>query len=130
MHESGEMYLETILLLADGQSRVRATDVADRMNLTKASVSKALSRLRDEGFITVSPDGSIAFTESGKSIAVKIYERHHVLTDLLVSFGVSGETAARDACKIEHDISDESFSRIKEHMSRKAPGPEDTPTVP
>lgn len=123
MHESGEMYLETILVLALSDKRVRAIDVAEEMNLSKASVSKALSRLRDEGCITVSADGSIAFTDEGRRIAAKIYERHHVLTDLLVSLGVSPDTAARDACKIEHDISDESFACIKEHLKKKTSMP-------
>ena len=116
MRESGEMYLETILTLTNEGKRVRAIDVAERMKLTKASVSRALSRLKNESCILVDQSGSITLTTTGAAVAEKIFERHHVLTDLLVSFGVSPDTAVQDACKIEHDISDESFERIKKHL--------------
>lgn len=130
MRESGEMYLETILTLLNENKRVRAIDVAEEMKLSKASVSRALAHLRAENCITVHPDGSIAFTDTGYAVAEKIYERHHVLTNMLISLGVSEETAARDACKIEHDISDETFSRIKEHMNRGTPVPKDASPAP
>ncbi len=119
MRESGEMYLETILTLISEGKRVRAIDIAEEMKLSKASVSRALAHLRLENCITVQPDGGIAFTDTGYAIASKIYERHHVLTKLLISLGVSPDTAVKDACKIEHDISDESFARIKEHLNGK-----------
>ena len=113
MHESGEMYLETILKLGKTKNHVRAVDVAEEMNVSKASVSRALGILKADECIIVDHSGHIAFTEKGRSIAEKIYERHRVLLSLLISLGVSGETAERDACKIEHVISDETFNAIK-----------------
>ena len=119
MRESGEMYLETILVLHKTKSSVRAIDVADEMKLSKASVSRALSILRDDECITVETDGNILFTPKGKAIAQKIYERHLVLTEAIASLGVDKETAAADACKIEHVISDETFEAIKKTMESK-----------
>lgn len=122
IYESGEMYLETILILSKSQPEVHAVDVAAEMGISKASVSRAMGRLRAESCIIIDQSGRIAFTEKGRTIAEKIYERHTVLTELLTSLGVNPETAAEDACRIEHDISDETFDCIKAHrdkMSRK-----------
>lgn len=111
--ESGEMYLETIYILSNENRSVRSIDICEYMGYSKPSVSRAVGLLKNGGYITVDPEGYIKLTDEGKSIAVKIYERHTILTDLLVRIGVSRETAAADACKIEHDISDESFEAIK-----------------
>ena len=111
--ESGEMYLETIYILSNENRSVRSIDICEYMGYSKPSVSRAVGLLKNGGYITVDPEGYIKLTDEGESIAVKIYERHTILTDLLVRIGVSRETAAADACKIEHDISDESFEAIK-----------------
>ena len=107
------MYLETIYILSNENRSVRSIDICEYMGYSKPSVSRAVGLLKNGGYITVDPEGYIKLTDEGKSIAVKIYERHTILTDLLVRIGVSRETAAADACKIEHDISDESFEAIK-----------------
>ena len=122
MRESGEMYLETILVLSRKQNRVRAVDVATEMDISKASVSIALGKLKNEDCITVEPDGQLTFTEKGKAIAEKIYERHQVLTEILMAIGVSHDIAAKDACKMEHDISDETFAAMKKHLREKKSG--------
>ena len=111
--ESGEMYLETIYILSNENRSVRSIDICEYMGYSKPSVSRAVGLLKNGGYITVDPEGYIKLTDEGESIAVKIYERHTILTDLLVRIGVSRGTAAADACKIEHDISDESFEAIK-----------------
>ena len=116
IYESGEMYLETILVLAKNKPEVHAVDIAGEMGISKASVSRALGRLRDESCIIIDQAGRIAFTEKGRSIAEKIYERHTVLTELLTNLGVSPEVAAEDACRIEHDISAETFEVIKKYL--------------
>lgn len=113
--ESGEMYLETILRLLQKQGHVRSIDVSEDMGYSKPSVSRAVGLLRSGGYIQVDGDGYITLTESGEEIARKIYERHTVLTQLLIRLGVSPETAAADACKIEHDLSDETFNALKAH---------------
>ena len=118
MQESGEMYLETILILGKRRDTVRAVNVAEEMRISKASVSRALSRLKDEGCLIVDGAGNIAFTEKGRQIAEKIYERHLVLTEVIMSLGVDRETAAADACKIEHDISDITFQAMKNHIKQ------------
>lgn len=118
IYESGEMYLETILILSKSQPEVHAVDVAAEMKISKASVSRAMGRLRAESCIIIDQTGRIAFTEKGRTIAEKIYERHTVLTELLTSLGVNPETAAEDACRIEHDISDETFNCIKDHRDK------------
>ena len=112
MQESGEMYIESILVLGKKQNTVRAVDISEEMQLSKASVSRALSKLRAEACIIVDAEGHVGFTEKGRQIAEKIYERHQVLTDLLVGLGVTPEVAAADACKIEHYISDETFEAL------------------
>ena len=116
--ESGEMYLETILILSEQKGRVRSLDVAEYMGFSKPSISRAVALLKSGGYITVDEDGYLSLTGAGHEVADKIYERHTVLTDFLVSIGVGRERASEDACKIEHDISDESFEAIKRLMEK------------
>lgn len=113
IHESGENYLETILVLRERGIEVRSIDIVHEMELSKPSVSRAMSILRNGGFIEVDRDGYITLTEPGEEIAQRIYERHRVLTDWLIGIGVDEKTAADDACKLEHDISSESFDKLK-----------------
>lgn len=115
-NESAEMYLESILLLKEKQTHVRAIDVARQTGYTKPSVSRAMSLLRAKGHITVDESGYIQLTPEGIATAGKILERHRLLTQLLTHIGVSPETADDDACKIEHVISDETLDRIKEFL--------------
>lgn len=117
LQESGEMYLETILILSQ-KGAVRSLDVAEYMGFSKPSVSRAMSLLRQGELIVMDKNGYIELTEAGRKIAEGIYERHRVLTDLLVKLGVNEKKAAEDACKIEHDISDETFEAIKEHVKK------------
>ena len=112
--ESVEDYLETILMLQKNMGQVRSIDIANEMNFTKPSVSVAMKNLREKGYITMASDGYITLTESGKERAESVLERHTILTDLLSRIGVSEETAKEDACKIEHDLSEESFEAIKQ----------------
>lgn len=112
MQESGEMYLETILVLSKEKANVRSIDICEEMGFSKPSVSKAMGNLKQGGFIVMDENNFISLTPSGKEIAQKIYERHTVLTRFLESIGVSPETASKDACKMEHDISDETFEAI------------------
>ena len=112
LQESGEMYLETILILSDSKPSVRSIDICEYMGYSKPSVSRAVGLLKNGGYITVDGNGFITLTESGRHIAGKIYERHTVLTAFLTGLGVPEDTAAEDACKIEHDISDISFDAI------------------
>lgn len=119
LQESGEMYLETIYILTKKNHDVRSLDVAEYMNFSKPSVSRAVRLLKQGGYITVDPDGYLHLTDLGKEIASKIYERHTLLTEFLMRLGVDQETAADDACKIEHDISDKSFEAIKRHVNEK-----------
>ena len=116
IQESGEMYLETIYVLQKKLGHVRSVDVAEHMGYSKPSISRAMGLLKDGGFIQIAKDGAITLTSSGLTVAEKIYERHTLLTRLLVNLGVRPETAAEDACKIEHAISDESFEAIKNHV--------------
>ena len=118
VHESGEMYLEAILVLSRKNGFVRSIDVSEYLGYSKPSVSRAMGILRQGEYIVMEPDGAITLTATGRSIAEKIYERHTLLTDLLVRMGVSPETASADACKLEHAISDESFQAIKRFASR------------
>lgn len=119
IHESGENYLETILVLRERGVDVRSIDIVHEMELSKPSVSRAMSILRSGGFIEVDRDGYITLTEPGEAIAQCIYERHRVLTDWLIGIGVDEKTAAEDACKLEHDISSESFDKLKKHIKEK-----------
>ncbi len=116
LQESGEMYLETILILSREHPYVRSVDISEYMGYSKPSVSRAVSLLKAGNYITVDPDGHIHLTPSGEAVAQKILSRHSLLTDLLISLGVSPENAAADACKMEHVISDETFEAIKIHM--------------
>ncbi len=118
LQESGEMYLETIYILTKKNHDVRSLDVAEYMNFSKPSVSRAVGILKQGGYITVDSDGYLHLTDVGEEIAAKIYERHTLLTEFLIQLGVDQETAAADACKIEHDISDRSFEAIKNHARR------------
>ena len=113
LQESGQMYLETILILTNERANVRSIDVCDHMGFSKPSVSRAIGLLKSGGYITVDKDGFITLTPTGRELAQKIYDRHKVLTEFLISLGVDGEVASQDACKIEHHISDESFDAIK-----------------
>jgi len=116
MQESGEMYLETILVLSKKKDKVRSIDVCEEMGFSKPSVSRAMSILRTGGFIEMDDNNFITLTDSGREIAEKIYDRHTCLSKFLESLGVDSKTAADDACKIEHDISDKSFKAIKKFM--------------
>ena len=113
IQESGEMYLETIYLLSKKGDCVRSIDVGEHMGFSKPSVSRALGLLKTGGFVTVDENGFISLTADGEEIAEKIYERHTILTRLLVYLGVDEETASEDACRLEHAISDKSFEAIK-----------------
>lgn len=116
LQESGEMYLETILVLSQRQRYVRSIDVAEHMGYSKPSVSRAVSLLKQGEYITVDREGFLYLTDAGREVAEKIYERHTVLTQLLISIGVDPAVAEEDACRVEHDISDETFAKIKEHV--------------
>ena len=115
--ESGEMYLETILILSKERERVRSIDVVNYMGFSKPSVSRAVRNLKDAGYIEVGDDNSLTLTETGHEVAEKIYERHQVLTGMLMALGVDRKIASEDACKIEHDLSDVTFEAIKNHFS-------------
>ena len=112
------MYLETIRILQAESCGVRALDISRYMGYSKPSVSRALKLLRTEGYVVIDDDGYITLSPSGKEIADKIYERHTILTNMLKLLGVDEKTASEDACKIEHDISDESFAAIKKYLGK------------
>ena len=118
LQESGEMYLESIYVLLQKSSTVRAIDVGDYLGYSKPSVSRALGLLKDEGLVKKDANGFLKLTEAGNILAKRIYERHTVLTRLLINIGVDEETAAEDACRIEHYISDKTFDAIKAHMKQ------------
>lgn len=117
LHESGEMYLETIYVLYQRKPEVRSIDVAEEMGFSKPSVSRGVSILKRDGYLTVDDNGYLELTDSGVDLAKKIYERHTVLTDFLTRLGVTPQVAAADACKIEHVISDESLECIKKNLN-------------
>lgn len=117
IHESSENYLEAILMLKQEKGVVRSIDIARRMDFSKPSISRAMSLLRENGYITMDKEGLIELTPSGQEIAGRIYERHQLLTQWLTQLGVSPETAVRDACLIEHDISEETFNCLKAHIA-------------
>ena len=120
LHESGQMYLETILVLSQKLSAVRSIDIVEHMGYSKPSVSRAVGLLKNGGFITVDADGHISLTDDGREMAEKIYDRHTVITEALVRLGVDPDTAADDACKIEHAISDRSIEAIKKYLNSLA----------
>lgn len=115
LQESGEMYLETILVLSRKNPNVRSVDVGEYMGFSKPSVSRAIGLLKTGGYVSVDADGYLSLTDAGLEVALKMYERHRLLTAFLIELGVGEETAASDACKIEHHLSDESFEAIKSH---------------
>lgn len=117
LYESGEMYLETILQLSERHGHVRSIDIVHEMGFSKPSVSIGMKKLKDGGYITIDEDGYILLTSDGTEVATKIYERHKVLSQVLMNLGVSAKTAADDACKIEHDISEETFEAIKKLLN-------------
>ena len=116
LQESGQMYLETILVLSRTLPAVRAIDIVEHMGYSKPSVSRAMGLLKNGGFITVDEDGHITLTEDGREIATKIYERHTILTTALIRLGVDPDIASEDACKMEHAISDASIAAIKKFL--------------
>lgn len=121
IHESGEDYLEAILKLKQKYGQVRSIDIVGELGYSKPSVSIAMKRLRENGYIEMAADGYITLTESGFAVADRIYTRHRILTQLFVAIGVSEEVAAADACKIEHDLSDETFDKLREHAEKYLP---------
>ena len=119
LQESGEMYLEAIYVISNQKKAVRSIDVAEHLGYSKPSVSRAVGILKREDYITVGTDGYILLTEKGRDAAVKLFERHTMLSNLLMSLGVDEETATEDACRIEHVISERSFEAIKKHIEEK-----------
>lgn len=118
LQESGENYLETILILKNRFGYVRPIDIANEMGFSKPSVSRAVSILKENGYVTSDPNGMLLLTETGQAIAEEIYERHRVLTHFLVSLGVDEKIAAEDACRMEHAISHESFEKLKQFITK------------
>ena len=111
--ESGQMYLETIYILSKEKTAVHSIDVSEHMGYSKPSVSRAIGLLKSGGYVEMAEDGSLTLTPAGVNVAEKIYERHTILTEFLIRLGVDRETATEDACKMEHDISDESLAALK-----------------
>ena len=118
IQESGEMYLENILILGREQNHIRAIDIVNRTGYSKPSISRALKLLKEDGYINIDKSGYIVLTEDGRKTAEKIYERHKILSDIFIKIGISKENAVADACKIEHDISDETFEKIKNYFNQ------------
>ena len=123
IYESGQMYLETIYILSLSKSYIRAIDVGEHLGYSKPSVSRAMSILKKNGYVTVDTDGAISLTESGMEIAKTMYMRHTVLTKMLVQLGVDEETATEDACRMEHVISEQSFAAIQKHLEQYSDHP-------
>ena len=119
LQESGEMYLETIYMLSKERNLVRAIDVVEHMGYSKPSVSRAVGLLKQGGYLVVEDTGNLLLTDSGRAIGEKIYARHRVLTKMLTMLGVDEKTAAEDACKMEHAISDETFEAIRKHLEER-----------
>ena len=117
IRESGEIYLETILILSRSSSEVHSIDVADYMNVSKPSVSRAVGILKNAGYIVTGKDNSLVLTDMGLEAAERIYDRHITIAEMLRSLGVSEENAVNDACKMEHDISEETFLAFKKHLN-------------
>ncbi|BDF71210.1 DtxR family transcriptional regulator [Oscillospiraceae bacterium] len=118
IYESAEDYLEAILSLRERNGMVRSIDIANELHFSKPSVSVAMKKLRESGYIEMDEDGLITLLPPGQEVAQRIYERHRLLTEFFVRLGVGEEVAAADACKVEHDLSEETFQRIKEHAQR------------
>lgn len=116
--ESAEDYLERILMIKEKSGNVRSIDIANDMNFSKPSVSVAMHKLKENGYITVGSDGSISLTPSGYQVASRIYERHKVISTLLIDLGVGEKQALEDACKLEHDLSEESFAALKNYLKK------------
>ena len=116
--ESAENYLEAILMLKTKQGHVRSIDVANHLGFSKPSVSVAMRSFREEGYITVDEDGGLSLTEKGMAVAEKVYERHQIIAKALMALGVDEDTAYQDSCKIEHDISEDTFEKIKSHLKK------------
>ena len=119
LHESAEMYLETIYRLSLESANVRSIDLAEAMGYSKPSISRAVGLLKRDGYLLVDENGFLTLTESGLAVAEKIFQRHTVLTQALMALGVDEETASEDACKIEHVISDETFTAIRKYLEQK-----------
>ena len=118
IHESAEDYLESILVLRERRGIVHSIDIVNELGFSKPSVSIAMKKLRENGYISMDPDGSITLNESGLAIASRIYDRHKTITAFFTLLGVSPEVAAEDACKVEHDLSDETFEKIQEFIKK------------
>ena len=116
--ESAENYLEAILMIKKEKGNVRSIDIANHLDFTKPSVSVAMKSFREENYITVDNDGNISLTEKGMKIAAKVYERHEIIAKALIALGVDEKVAYEDSCKIEHDISQQTFDKIKEHLAK------------
>lgn len=119
MKESGEMYLESIYILCSKNQAVRSIDVAEHMNYSKPSVSRAVGLLKKDGYITVDKDGYISLTPQGREKGMSIFERHTVLTKMLMSLGIDEQTASEDACRMEHVISEKTFNAMRNHLVEK-----------
>ena len=117
--ESGENYLEAILMLSESQDSVHAIDIVSKLGLSKPSVSIALKKLRDDGYLTIDHNNHIHLTDDGLKVANKIYERHKILTDIIIRLGVDKDTAEDDACRLEHDMSDKTWNSIKKYYEEK-----------
>lgn len=118
IHESAEDYLESILVLKERRGIVHSIDIVNELGYSKPSVSIAMKKLRENGYISMSPDGSITLNESGLAIASRVYDRHKTITRLFVLLGVSPDAAAEDACMVEHDLSDETFGKIRQFVEQ------------
>lgn len=115
IYQSAEDYLEAILMLKERLGQVRSIDIVNELGYSKPSISVAMKKLRENGYLTMDGEGFITLTESGLAIAQRVYSRHRLLTEFFISLGVGAQTAAADACKIEHDLSEETFEKIKAH---------------
>lgn len=125
LHESGEDYLETIYLLTRQNAFVRSVDIANELGFSKASISRAMRILREEGLVTVAEDGGIKLTKAGTRRAIAVYERHTLITDFFAQYlGVNPVTAEKDACKIEHVISEETYLRLRSYMTERGYEPQ------
>ncbi len=120
IHESAENYLEAILMIKNKKGFVRSIDIANELGFSKPSVSVAMKHFRQEGYISVDSDGLISLTDKGEAIAFNMYERHNIIAKVLMALGVNEQTAYDDSCRIEHDISQESFEKIKEYFTKNS----------